>query len=180
MIRALAAFLLSLITISADAQVVSNGTTAPGFVRLFSNGVSSGNGADITEDTLSTCVYTIPANQLANVGDTLHIVAGGTFAGSTDVKTARVRLGGVTVASFVGSTAGATAWFMQADVIKTAAGAQMTNTFSFALNQTSFVLGGATALTDTATIPLLVTGINATNSVAGSITCRYLTVDFVP
>jgi hypothetical protein len=62
-------------------------------IRLFTSLSVIGNGADLTEDTLVT--YSVPANTFVNVGDELRVVATGGFTGSTDVKTARIRIGGI-------------------------------------------------------------------------------------
>lgn len=163
------------------AQVVQPGP--PGFVRLFSAfpTSSNGNGADLTEDTIAACGYTIPAGQLANVGDTLHIAVSGNMAASTDAKSARVKLNGAAVgATATASAASGTAWRLDGYLVKNGANTQITTWYNFVgiSNTSAFASSGPAALTDAATIALTVTGQNVTSSVANSVTCTALIVNF--
>ena len=148
---------------------------------LFATGMLVGSGADLTEDILQT--YTLPGNTLFYTGDILHIVAGGNFAGTTDAKTARMRLGGVTgviLAAPVGNAASSTKWAMSAWVLKTGAGTQSFSALADVVNlQTDGTSAGTATLDDTAAIQIVVTGQNATNSVAGSINAQYFHVRLV-
>lgn len=173
MIRFLALFLL--LSFSAFGQVITPPATK--YVVLGTITASVGNGADLTEDTLQT--FQVPAGQLANVGDRLHIVAGGTFGATTDSKTARVKFGSSSaIGAITGSTAGQTTWAITVDIVKSGSSTQSVSAFAMHTNGSS---GNNVTLnqTDTNQLAVTVTGQNATNSVAGSITCRYLTVDFI-
>ena len=161
---------------ATDEAVVPGGA---GLAKLLSPPVASvGNGADQTEDVLQTVV--IPGNTLANVGDVIHIKCGGTYAGSTDNKVAKIRLNGVQYAGATGAAVICTQWIMQCDVQKTGPNAQVS--WALGLEQQGAVSISSTVgtLTDTAPITLTITGQNITAAVAGSITCRYLTVEYVP
>ena len=150
-----------------------------GLRKLLNPPVTSvGNGADLTEDTLQT--FTIPAATLRNVGDILRVKAGGTMGGTTDVKAARVRIAGALMAQATGSVAGGTTWAIDVDVQKTGSNAQIVSGWGLVQSVSSGTASIATSLTDTGTLALTVTGQNTTNSVAGSITCRYLTVEYLP
>lgn len=150
------------------------GTTS----RLFFNGVVAGNAADTTEDTLMS--FTVPAGALANVGDTLHVVAGGSLAASTDSKTVRLRIGGSgALASPVGAAVGVIKWMLQVWLTKTASNTQSYVT-SYSNGASLFsTISGTLALADTGTLAVAVSGQNVTNSVLNSITCQYLSVDLI-
>jgi hypothetical protein len=153
-----------------------------GLHRLFfvAPGGSNGNGADLTEDPLTACNYTIPANQLASVGDTIHVVAEGTMAASTDNKTAKVKFNGTPIGATVNtSAAAATTWRIDGNLTRIASGAQRWSSFNLGQAIGASVGGQNTSITDTATIALTITGQNATNAVANSVTCSSLTVDFM-
>lgn len=167
------ALIICLISGPAFGQIVTPGTS--GFQHIYATGTSVGNGADTTEDTLQT--FTLPAAQLTNIGDVIHIRAGGTLAATTDNRTVRVRFGGQVVGGFSISVASATVWWVDVTVIKTGA-----NTQSFvatgdygAGNQAK---SGTLTVTDTASIVLSVTGQNSTTPTAGSITCQVATIDY--
>lgn len=170
------AALASLWCLSASAQVI---TPAPsGYRMLYVTGTSVGNGADTTQDTLQT--FTLGAGQLANVGDTIHLVASGTFASSTDTKTARVVFGGQNLASQATATSGVQFWSVEVWIIKTGSSAQSYAVMG-SINGTSS--GGTTTgtktVTDTAAITINITGQNSTNSVANSITCQTLVIEYL-
>lgn len=147
---------------------------------LYTTGTSVGNGADTTEDTLQT--YTLPAGVLVNIGDTLHIVAGGVYISSTDTKTARIRWGStVILANPIGLAAGVTTWFADMWVVKTGVNAQSYISSAVELNAAvNGVRNGVATETDTAGIIIKVSGQNGTNSVLNSITCQMYTVLFIP
>jgi len=163
----------------ASAQVMSG--AGGGVSTLFAAAPTSsnGNGADTTEDTIAACGYTVSAAQLASIGDRLHIVAAGNFAASTDNKTARIKLGGVTQVSVSGTTAGQTSWRSDTYFVKNGSNTQVNAGFGAAnANITNTTSTGA--LTDTNTIAITVTGQNATTATANSITCTLILVEFTP
>lgn len=143
--------------------------------RLNLTTTSVGNGADTTEDTLQS--FTIPANTLVNVGDTLRIIAGGVFAASTDNKTVRVKLGGTAISSPTGITAGSIRWGVEAWVVKTGSNTQSYLSTGATVSGTQGTDTFTLSLTDTSTIALTITGQNSTNSSANSVTCRFLIVE---
>lgn len=145
---------------------------------LYSTGTNVGNTAATTEDTLQS--YTIPANTLRNVGDRVRIIVSGSLGATTDTKIMRVKVGGSNLVVPQASTTAATAWRAQLDLIKTGASTQATMGYGNALNSAVHVVSSNTTFTDTSTIALLITGQNTTNSVADSVTCRYVTVEYLP
>lgn len=168
-----------LLTQAAMAQQVTPPSTGS-ITTLSVNGTSVGNGADTTEDTLMT--YTVPANTLVNVGDMLHIIAGGTFAATTDNKTVRVRFGGVSgvaVSLPNGSAAGQTGWYVDAYITKTGASTQSYVSGGLSSTNANGTTSGTASKTDTATQDIVVTGRNVTSSAAGSITCQMLVVQYI-
>lgn len=168
----LLAFLL--LPMQVSAQSISAGSS--GLTNLFNTSASVGNGADTTEDTLQT--FVVPAGQLANVGDRLVIELGGTLGATTDNKTVRVKLnGGASIGTITVSAAAQVFWVSHIVVMKTGASTQSTIALAGASNIVA-ALNGLQTVTDTATITITVTGQNITNSVAGSIVCRYMTVDY--
>lgn len=167
------------VTYGSAANTAAQGNDsrfAAGLHRLFITGTSVGNGADLTEDTLQS--FTIPANTLANVGDVIHIYAAGTFGGTTDNKSVRIKFGGNNIDLPSTSTASVTKWWAEVIVMKTGTNTQ---TYMSTAGSSASIPGtttGTLTLTDSSTIALLVTGMNSTNSVAGSVTCQMLVVNF--
>ena len=187
----LAAALVCLLALPAASQVVSpggGGTMRPLYPTTSTSGAPVGNGADLTEDMLRS--YTLPANTLRNNGDRIVISIAGSFAASTDVKTARLRWdvsggvasSGIQMLPVVGQAVGAVTWVGTIEVIKTGPNAQTFWYTGEVQNQTiSFSASNATMTRpDNADVIIWVTGLNATNSVAGSVTCAYFTVDYIP
>jgi hypothetical protein len=161
----------------AGAQQVSGGPTT--FTRLYATGASVGNGADLTEDTLQT--VSLPTGTFGTIGDTVHIVASGTLAASTDSKTVRVKFGSNQMGPPVASAATNLRWTFDAVLVRTGA-SQFSFTYWGAMTGgtgTTTINGGTTSQTETSPIVVAVTGQNVTTSAAGSITCQLLTVDFV-
>jgi hypothetical protein len=148
-------------------------------IRLFTSLSVIGNGADLTEDTLVT--YSVPANTFVNVGDELRVVATGGFTGSTDVKTARIRIGGISAATAPTSAATQTAWRIEFHIIKSGSNAQQYEVFSgfSGATGTQAYSNGAGVLTEGSANALTVTGQNTTNSVASSVSVRTVTVDLI-
>lgn len=168
---------LLLLPLGAAAQTVSGGKQL--YQVLFVTTTPGGNGADLNEDTMTT--YTVPAGTLANVGDRLHITASGTFGGTTDSKTVRIKLGSsAAVASLNVATSGQVTWNAIVDIIKSGSNAQRYGGVVASTANGSSAGSGSISQTDTNALALVVTGQNATNSVANSITCQNLQVDFIP
>lgn len=174
--KILLAFLLAFAT-PAAAQVITPASTP--YKVLYSTGVSVGNGADTTQDTLQT--YTLPSGTMANVGDTIHIVVGGRVTASTDSKTATVQFGGQTVASTnVINSAVVSRWSMDVYIIKTGANAQ--SWFCIVTIQGSANGGtssGTITVTDTSPITISSTGQNTTTATANSITSQGMIVEYI-
>jgi hypothetical protein len=170
--------------IETAAMYAWNGTAfvaAPMPARaLYVTGASVGNGADLTADTLQS--YNIPANTMANVGDMVRIHAAGVFISSTDNKTAIIKFGSATLATINTATAGVTRWAADITVVRTSASNQSWMVLSAVQGSSvgNGINAGTSTQTDTAIINILVTGQNATNSVANSVTCQILTVEFIP
>ena len=176
----LAALLLTAPQAWAQPLPVPGGPGSAGSVTvLYTYGNATGvcNGADTSEDTLFT--YNIPAGTLNAAGDRIRIYAGGTFAGSTDTKTARVHLNG---AGFThnnnGVAAVTTAWVTYVEVQKIGPSLQQASSFGLGNAASSGVGAASASLTDTAAIALTVTGQNATAATAGSICVRYVAVEY--
>lgn len=148
--------------------------------RLYITGASVGNGADTTEDTLQS--FTLPAGLLANVGDSVRIFAGGTFAASTDTKRVRLKIGGQVVNGFhQGTTTGAIAWALDCSIVKTGSSTQAYVSLG-SVQSTAGQDGtavGTLSLTDTSTIVVSITGQNQSTSTANSITCQLISVDYI-
>ena len=144
---------------------------------LYQSSTLVGNGADLTQDVLQT--FTVPANTLLNVGDRLIIRASGTFISSTDSKTAALQWGGGNLLVLNVTTASQQVWRVEAEIMKTGANAQTSSVCFVTNSNTTTATVTTTTRTDTAGIVINVTGQNATNSVASSVTCRYFTVDYV-
>ena len=154
--------------------------SSSGVATLFTYGSSSGvgNGADTTEDTLLT--YSIPAATLKVTGDRLRIFINGSFAGSTDAKSARVRLNGTLFLTVNGATASTTTWQIYLEVQKTGANTQYTASNGLVNNTSPALSTGPGSLTDTAAIALTVTGQNNTTAAANTITVKYVAVEYLP
>jgi hypothetical protein len=150
---------------------------ASGRRTLYANGTVAGNGADLTADTLMT--FTMAASQLKNVGDVLRIRANGRFASSTDVKTAVLKLGNQVLTTTT-SVNGVVIWWIEVDVMKTASNAQTFGSTG-GMNGTgnSGATNGTATQTDTNALTILLTGQNATNSVANSVTCQYFNIEYI-
>lgn len=170
--------LLLLASVSASAQTVSPGPRGPQNIFSYQSGTGTGNGADLTEDTLQS--FTLPAGQLLNVGDRIHVTAGGTLGATTDTKVIRLKLGSSgSVCGIQSTTAGQTAWAMICDIIKTSSNNQLISGLTM---NTNAAAGTNVTLnqTDTGTLALVITGQNSTNSVLNSLVLRNMIVDYIP
>lgn len=178
MIRAAILALVLLASLGPASAIIVPSAGKPS-VPLYVTGSSVGNGADLTEDTLQT--YTLPGGTLINVGDRLHVVAGGAYAASTDSKSARVKIGATQLATPSGTTVNTTTWQVDAWVVKTGNNAQSYNASAVVVNTSSAGgRSGTATLTDTGALNIVVTGQNTTASTANSITCQYFAVDYYP
>lgn len=175
-VKSLFIILLSLIPAIAHAQQLFP-LAINNEVPLYITGTSVGNGADTTEDQLQT--YMLPAGQLANVGDMIHIIAGGVFAGSTDSKTVKVKFANAALSIPTGSTVGQTRWSSEVWIVKTGSNTQSFMAVGTNVSASAGTNNGTATATDTNALSVTVTGQNATNSVAGSVTCQFLTVQYI-
>lgn len=140
---------------------------------------ATGNGADITEDTLQT--FSLPANALDVVGRCVRITSWGTSANNADAKTIRQYFGVATVSASL-TVATANQWKMVSTVCKTAANTQT------ALGEVSFgasLANGfvdlnvtAPAQTDTSAIVIKTTG-QAGAANANDIICTAQLIEFL-
>lgn len=170
----------------AYAQVGTGaGPGAPPFTKYKNTGGNfagaSGNGADLTEDTLTNCGFTIPINATPNVGDVFQVTLGGKFGATTDSKSLRVKhsSGAPVIFTASGTVAAAISWVAIIKFQKTGTNAQNIIVLSNVGNGT---FNGATMLTgtfqETIANAFLVTGQNVTNSVANSVTCQYMQTEY--
>jgi hypothetical protein len=135
----------------------------------------AGNGADTTEDTLFT--YSLPANALASVGQSVSISAWGSVAATSATKTIRVYFG-AQVVSLPYTTTQTGAWRVAMQVYKQAANVQLIITEVDALGATttrtiSNITNGAEV--DTAAIVIKVTGQSSVGT-ANLLLCNGFTV----
>lgn len=168
--------LLLALPFGANAQTIAGSTATGAETALYATGAIVGNGADTTLDTLQS--YTLPAGSLNNVGDAIHIVASGTFAGSTDTKNINIKLGSPVISSLSGSVTASTSWAMDVWVVKTGANTQSIHTQGTVAG-TAGAAGTSsitTSVTDTASITITVLGQNATAATANTANCRVFLV----
>jgi hypothetical protein len=147
---------------------------------------ASGNGADLNEDILPTCSFTMPINAMPNIGDAWQVTLGGKFAASTDSKAARVRYGttntGVPIIwSGSATTTSQTSWVVIIRYMKIGFNSQ--NILILAnigpnANAFSGTVIGPSSLQETLVNNFVVTGQNTTNSVASSVTCQYMQIEY--
>ena len=176
-----AAVALCLLAAGSFGQTVTPSGSVP-YVPLVVDGASAGNTAVTnTEEVLKT--YTVPANTLNNIGDVLEITAGGVMGATTDVKTAGIRVGGIggaLCAAPSGNAASMIRWYGSARLVKTGTTAMSITGFGAVLNgSNNGTSSGTTNITTTASTDVVITGKNATNSVAGSVTVQYFSVTLI-
>jgi hypothetical protein len=172
------AALLGLLSQSAAADIRFN--RSRGFQRLYFTGtlVNCACASTTVAETLAT--YTLPAGILANVGDTIHIVASGAFAATTDTKNASVKMGGSTPGNVTINTTSGVRWYSEIWATKTGPNAQSFGAIGATVTNAAGTSTGTMPLADTAPIVITVTALNSTTTAAASITLQYMTVDFVP
>lgn len=172
-----AAFALALLAALALPAVGQVATPGAGYLtNLNVNTTPVGSGADTTADTLMS--FTVPANTLVNVGDTLHLVARGTTPGTTDNKVIHLQVG-AGAASATNNSAPQTTWFFEMWVTKTGPNAQAW--FALINNNTNNTTSqnGTLAAVDTAGIAVLLTGQNTTAATAGSVVAQFMYVECI-
>jgi hypothetical protein len=167
---------LAALTLPAASQTP---TGAAEWQRLYFTGTLVNCACASTSTAENLATYTLPAGILANAGDTIHIVAGGVFAASTDTKSVTVKIGSQTPITVAGATAGANRWYSEVWLTKSAANVQTFASVGAQVVNTSGTNAGTTSQNDTAAIVLAITALNATATTAGSISLQYLAVDFI-
>jgi hypothetical protein len=154
-------------------------TVQPGyFRRLYFSGtpVSCTCSSTSVADVLQT--YTLPVGVLANVGDTLHVVAAGTYANTTDTKTATLKFNSTAFAQN-GAAVGANRWMFEMWMSKTGTSTQQYALFGGSSANTTGLTSGSAAIIETAPVAVTLNGINTTAATAGSVTLQYMAVDFI-
>lgn len=175
LIASISSICFLLLTETAFGQVIGN-SPAPAKLVLYS-ATTQGNGADTTEDTLAGYSGTV---QFANVGDSIHFVARGVSAGSTDVKTIRLKLGASTACSNTNSTAGQTVWYLECWVTKSGTNAQSTAFWSNNATNNTLQNVNATAVNDGSPITVSVTAQDATTATANAIQITMGLATYIP
>ena len=91
--------------------------------ELYFDGALSATGANLVETTLKS--YTLLANTLTAEGDSLYIEAGGAVAANANIKTIRLKIGGVEIIPHTGfiTAPNGLQWNMKGTLIKTPSGA---------------------------------------------------------
>ena len=131
--------------------------------NLFKFAGAQGNGADTSEDVLST--FSLPANSLDVVGRALWLYAFGTMT-ATGTKTGRLYFGSELV-STGGIVATAESWALEMLVIKSGASAQVISSQLVNGGTHGGVANQTGAETDTAAIAIKVTGQNSAATANG-------------
>lgn len=167
--------LLLLAIAPASAQTVTPSLSRP--VLIFQSTAVTGNGADTTEDTLYTVA--IP-NQLAAVGDVIHVVTRGITAASTDSKAIRLKLVGQAVCSVTNATAGNTVFLIEAWILKTGTNAQSTICMNINNTNNTTTNVAATTTNDGAALTLVLTGQNNTTATANTIQVQQMLAWYIP
>jgi endonuclease YncB( thermonuclease family) len=170
-----AALIVTLAVGPATAQTVVQGGGKSS--TIFGSATLQGNGADTTEDALAAYTGTV---SLVNVGDVIHFSGRGVAAASTDTKTIRVKLGGISTCSANNAAAGNTTWFMDCWIMKTGASTQ--SYWYFNNNATNNIINNfnVTSVADTAPITLNLTAQNATTATANSIQIQTGVAQYFP
>ena len=143
---------------------------------IAANTVSTGNGADQTEDILQS--FVLPANSLSANGKGVRVRAWGTTAANADNKQVKLYFGASVLASGV-AAANNVAWNLEIVVLRTAAGAQSViggGNFNAASVSPAYTSG-----TDDETTALTIkcTGQDSTASSANAIVCKGMIVEFL-
>lgn len=131
-----------------SSSVGTTGSSANAYVTacvvggtLTVDSTVNGNGADTTEDTLTT--YTVPAKQLSVNKDSLLIRCSGSFAGNADTKTLKAYFGGTQIFTTGGLIFNGADWMLSIEIIRTGSSSEIVNV--------EFV-SSSTVLADTVTV----------------------------
>lgn len=111
---------------TTDIKVISPPTVES--VSVLTHDTTQTGNITTGEDTLQT--YAVPANQLANNGNSLTGTASGTFAATANNKRVRLKFGATTIldtAALVTSAAGS--WVLRYEIIRTGAATQKCSAF---------------------------------------------------
>lgn len=151
------------------------GSTVSASGVLSVNTTSTGNGADTSEDTLLS--YSLPAKTLSAAPKGLKIRAWGNTAANADNKTMKLYFGSEVIATATAAT-NAKGWYLELEVYKTAANAQVVfgKGQVDTTNVTPLITTGAE--TDTAAITIKVTGQAGTGN-ANDIVAKGLIVEML-
>ena len=169
-------------SLEAVAQPEGNGGRsnigAP--VLLLADGVSTPCACASTTVPDTMKIFTLPAGQLANVGDMIHVIAGGTLAANTNTKAARPKIGGVLLSVPTGATAAQIYWDVDIWLLKTGPNVQTWWEHAGVTNAYNGNGSGTLTLTDTAPIAIAIDALNSTAVGAGSVTTQMLVVQYWP
>ncbi len=136
---------------------------------------SAGNGADTTEDTLST--FTLPANAFDQAKRGVYIYAWGSYANTPGTKAAKLYFGSTSLAASTGQNTG---WALEFVIGKSAANTQQISGQQIVGTVHGGVTNTANASnTDTAGIVIKVTGQNSTSANANTIVLNGMYVQFM-
>lgn len=157
-------------------------TLKGGPIRIFHNATQVGNGADATEDTLHS--FTLPANGLNVVGESLRIWTYVQNAATANGKRTRIEFGATTIAD-TGSRADNNNWMVIfCDVFMTGAATQKSICSINNTGNAGFTGNGNTILstpgeTLSGAVLIKVTGTSAT-STANDMLAQITTIDLWP
>jgi hypothetical protein len=162
-----------------ESQAVANAQSRQ---ILYLNNTAAPLAANTNLQALMT--YTIPAGQLATVGDMIRFTAAGTLISSADARTMAIQLGSAN-AGFAASANAATQtdWAIVGELRKIASNQQFASAVVWASSPAQAPGNFAPAvsfcaLTDTSGIVANVNCRNLTTATAGSIVVTYLLVEY--
>jgi hypothetical protein len=143
---------------------------------VFATAVSTGNGADTTDDTLAT--FSLPANSLNANNKVMRIRAWGVTAANGNNKTIKLFFGATNLSSGV-VTSNNKSWSISMDVIRSGTSTQAT--YASCQVDTSVVAPAyqAATETDTAAIVIKATGASGTTGAANDVVLKGMTIEFL-
>ena len=161
---------LNAATIIAQA---GNGASSVRLAGLLSTQLTAtGNGADLTEDTLQT--YTMPANTFDVTGRCIRVEGFGNFGANADVKTIRLYFGSANIYTSTGLTQNGTGWYIWATICKNGSNLQTFGAGGTDGNNLPGTFSGAMNQTDSGSIIIKITGqtgtANANDIIANGMT----------
>lgn len=148
------------------------GGTQPKVLVLYQTAGASGNSAGTGTQTLGS--YTVPANTLLNVGDRIVIEAWGSFTATSQNKQLGIKVAG-SVLNGTGTTSTRTSGMARAIVAKTGSNTQSYMGYQTLGAGNDLLSVGTLALTDTATIAVIVESATAAG-LSNDIIVRGMTV----